>query len=68
MLCGKTSKKTVFHCQMSTDQKTWTNLTSTNYAETTIPSPGPGTWYFRVSAVVGKEVIDWTQAISLAIH
>jgi hypothetical protein len=68
MLCGKTSKKTVFHWQMSTDQKSWTNLTSTNYAEATLPNPGPGTWYFRVSAVVGKDVIDWTQAVSLVIH
>lgn len=67
-LCGKTSKKTVFHWQMSTDQKTWTNLTSTNYAVTTLPNPGPGTYYFRVSAVVGKDVIDWTQAVSLTIH
>jgi hypothetical protein len=68
MLCGKTYKKTIFHWQMSADQKTWTNLTSTNYATTTLPNPGPGTWYFRVSAVVGKEVIDWTQAVSLVIH
>jgi hypothetical protein len=68
MLCGKTRKKTIFHWQMSTDNKTWTNLTSTNYATTTLPNPGPGTWYFRVSAVVGKDVIDWTQAVGLAIH
>jgi hypothetical protein len=68
MLCGKTHKKTIFYWQMSTDQKTWTNLTSTNYAATTLPNPGVGTWYFRVSAVVGKDVIDWTQAVSLVIH
>jgi hypothetical protein len=68
MLFGKTSKKTIFHWQMSTDQKTWQSLTSTNYAQTTIPNPGPGTYYFRVSATVGKTAIDWTQAVSLTIH
>jgi hypothetical protein len=68
MLCGKTHKKTIFHWQMSSDNKTWTNLTSTNYATTTLPNPGPGTWYFRVSAVVGRTAIDWTQSVSLTLH
>jgi hypothetical protein len=68
LLIGNTRKKTTFHWQMSTDQKTWTSLTSTPYGNTTLPSPGPGTYWFRVSATVGKTSVAWSQAVSLTIH
>jgi hypothetical protein len=66
---GVTHKRVVFYWQMSSDGgKTWTSLPSTGYAETQLASPGPGTYQFRASAMVGKTVVDWTPPFPLTIH
>jgi len=65
---GPTSKRVTFHWQISSDGKTWTNLPSTPYAETQLPSPGPGSYQFRAAATVGKTVVDWTTPFPLTIH
>jgi hypothetical protein len=52
----------------SSDGKTWTSLPSTPYAETQLPSPGPGSYAFRAAATVGKTVVDWTPPFPLTIH
>ena len=66
---GITHKRVVFYWQMSSDGgKTWTSLPSTGYAQTQLASPGPGTYQFRASAMVGKTVVDWTPPFPLTIH
>jgi len=66
---GVTRKKVVFYWQMSSDGgKTWTSLPSTGYAQTELASPGPGSYQFRASAMVGKTVLDWTPPFPLTIH
>jgi hypothetical protein len=65
---GVTSKRVTFHWQSSPDGKTWTSLPSTPYAETQLPSPGPGSYQFRAAATVGKTVLDWTTPFPLTIH
>jgi hypothetical protein len=65
---GLTSKRVTFHWQVSSDGKTWTSLLSTPYAETQLPSPGPGSYQFRAAATVGKTVLDWTTPFPLTIH
>ena len=65
---GKTSQRAIFHWQMSSDGKTWTSLPSTPYAETQLPSPGPGSYQFRAAATVGTTVLDWTTPYPLTIH
>ena len=65
---GPTRKRVTFHWQMSSDGNSWTSLTSTPYAETQLPSPGPGSYQFRAAATVGKTVVAWTQPFNLVIH
>jgi hypothetical protein len=65
---GQTSKRVTYHWQMSSDGKTWTSLPSTPYAETQLPSPGPGSYQFRAGATVGETVLDWTTPFPLTIH
>ena len=65
---GSTSKRVTFHWQISSDGKTWTSLPSTPYAQTQLPSPGPGSYAFRAAATVGKTVVDWTTPFPLTIH
>jgi hypothetical protein len=66
---GPTNKRVTFHWQMSSDSgKTWTSLPSTPYAETQLPSPGPGSYEFRAAATVGKTIVDWTTPFPLTIH
>jgi len=66
---GPTKKRVIFHWQVSSDGgKTWTSLPSTPYAQTELPSPGPGSYLFRAGATVGKTVLDWTAPIPLTIH
>jgi hypothetical protein len=67
-LLGPTRKRVTFHWQISSDGKTWTSLPSTPYAETQLPSPGPGSYAFRAAATVGKTVVDWTPPFPLTIH
>jgi hypothetical protein len=64
-----TRKRVVFYWQISSDGgKTWTSLPSTGYAQTQLPSPGPGTYQFRAAAMIAKTVLDWTQPFNLTIH
>ena len=65
---GPTRKRVVFHWQISSDGKSWSSLPSTPYAETQLPSPGPGSYQFRAAATVGKTVVDWTPPFPLIIH
>ena len=66
---GQTRKLVTFHWKMSSDNgKTWTSLPSTPYAQTQLPSPGPGSYEFRAAATVGKTVVDWTTPFPLTIH
>src|SRR6185437_12316811 len=66
---GPTKKRVIFHWQVSSDGgKTWTSLPSTPYAQTELPSPGPGSYQFRAGATVGKTVVDWTPPYPLTIH
>jgi hypothetical protein len=66
---GTTHKRVVFYWQMSSDNgKSWVNLPSTGYAHTELASPGPGTYQFRASAMVGKTLVDPTQPFNLTIH
>jgi hypothetical protein len=45
---GPTRKRVTFHWQISSDNgKSWTSLPSTPYAQTQLPSPGPGSYQFR---------------------
>ena len=68
-LLGSTQKRMTFHWQISSDNgKTWTSLPSTPYAETQLPSPGPGSYQFRAGATVGETVVDWTTPYPLTIH
>jgi hypothetical protein len=68
-LLGTTRKRVTFHWQISSDSgKSWTSLPSTPYAETQLPSPGPGSYQFRAGATVGKTVVDWTPPFPLTIH
>ncbi len=65
---GPTTRRVTFHWQMSSDGKTWTSLPSTPYAQTQLPSPGPGSYVFRAAATMGKTVVDWTTPFPLTIH
>jgi hypothetical protein len=66
---GATHKRVVFYWQMSSDNgKSWVSLPSTGYAHTELVSPGPGTYQFRASAMVGKTLVDPTQPFNLTIH
>ena len=66
---GPTSKRVVFHWQVSSDNgKSWTSLPSTPYASTQLASPGPGSYEFRAAATEGKTVVDWTPPFPLTIH
>jgi len=66
---GPNYKAVTFHWQMSSDGgKTWISLPSTPYAQTELPSPGPGSYQFRAGATVGKTVLDWTPPFPLTIH
>jgi hypothetical protein len=66
---GITHKRVTFHWQMSSDSgKTWTSLPSTPYAQTELPSPGPGSYLFRAGATVGTTVLDWSTPYPLTIH
>ena len=65
---GTNRKRVTFHWQISSDGKTWTSLPSTPYAQTQLPSPGPGSYAFRAAATAGKTVVDWTPPFPLTIH
>ena len=66
---GPITKHVTFHWQMSSDNgKSWTSLFSTPYADTQLPSPGPGSYQFRAAATVGKTVVDWTPPFPLTVH
>ena len=65
---GPTQARVTFHWQISSDGKTWTNLPSTPYAHTQLPSPGAGSYQFRAAATVGRTVVDWTPPFPLTIH
>jgi hypothetical protein len=67
-LLGPNKKRVTFHWQISSDGKTWTSLPSTPYAQTRLPSPGPGSYVFRAGATVGETVVDWTPPFPLTIH
>jgi hypothetical protein len=66
---GPITKHVTFHWEMSSDNgKSWTSLRSTPYADTQLPSPGPGSYQFRAAATVGRTVVDWTPPFPLTIH
>jgi hypothetical protein len=66
---GRTRKLVTFHWQMSSDGgKSWTSLPSTPYAQTQLPSPGPGSYAFRAATTVGPTAVDWTPPFPVTIH
>jgi hypothetical protein len=68
LLVGKSRKKTTFGWEWSLDGKTWTNAGTTAYASTLVPGLTLGsTYWFRVSATVGKVQGEWSQSVSLLV-
>jgi hypothetical protein len=61
--------KGVYQWQMSTDQKTWTDLPQTTTAKTTVTGLAAGTiCFFRFRTQTGKGLSDWSTAVSIIAH
>ena len=58
-----------YRWQMSTDQKTWTDLPETFKAKTTIYGLTPATVYsFRLRTVTNDGPSDWSVVVSTIVH
>jgi hypothetical protein len=70
-LAGRTSKKTFFNWQMTSDGgKTFTNLPSTPKAQTSVANLTPlATYGFRVSVTNSDGAAgEWSQIVSFLVH
>lgn len=63
------ASKASYQWQMSTDQKTWTNLPLLFRTKTTVSGLTPATvYYFRYQATIAKTGTgDWSQVVSLLV-
>ncbi len=69
ILVGRTKSHVTFTWQSSVDGKTWTTLSATPLAHTTVTGLTPlTTVWFRVGVIIATAEGPWSQPVSLVIH
>jgi hypothetical protein len=68
LLLGSRSRKATFNWQWSTDNKVWTSLPSTPFADTEMTGVTPlTTYYFRVSVTIARVAGAWSESTSVTL-